>query len=144
MEHMAIRTILITLLITVNFAATGAAQVTSISRASLVRAVAATAPAVGAQASIAQPRRDSRLNGFLIGLVAGAVPGIWLGLGISTYCDNESTSCPAAIPLFGAIGGLAGGGIGYAIDGAIGESVTGAMPKPNPMSSPGVRFKVRF
>jgi hypothetical protein len=63
---------------------------------------------------------DSRLNGFLIGLAAGAVPGILLGMGVSTYCNNESAGpCPVAIPIGAAIFGLAGGGIGYAIDGAI-------------------------
>ena len=62
---------------------------------------------------------DSRLNGFLIGAAAGAIPGILLGMGFSTYCSNEATSCPAAPALVGTLFGLAGGGIGYAIDGAI-------------------------
>ena len=62
---------------------------------------------------------DSRLNGFLIGAAAGAIPGILLGMGFSTYCSNEATSCPAAPAIVGTLFGLAGGGIGYAIDGAI-------------------------
>jgi hypothetical protein len=84
--------------------------------------------------------RDSRLNGFLIGFAAGAIPGIWLGMGISTYCENESRSCPAMIPIVGGLFGLAGGGIGYAIDGAIGQSITAGRPRPNS----GVRFSIRF
>ena len=78
-----------------------------------------------------QGRHDSRLNGFLIGFAVGAVPGIMLGMGINTYCNNESSSgCPIAIPVVGALFGLAGGGIGYAIDGAIhGQSVTFGLPR---------------
>jgi hypothetical protein len=90
--------------------------------------------------SSAQAHRDSRLNGFLIGFAAGAIPGIWLGMGISTYCENESRSCPAMIPVVGGLFGLAGGGIGYAIDGAIGQSMT--IGRPRPKSS--MRFSVRF
>lgn len=62
---------------------------------------------------------DSRLNGFLIGAAAGVIPGVLLGMGFSTYCSNEATSCPAAPAIVGTLFGLAGGGIGYAIDGAI-------------------------
>jgi len=89
---------------------------------------------------IAQPERDSRLNGFLIGFVAGAVPGVIFGMGISRYCENEARSCPMAVPVAGALLGFIGAGIGYAIDGAVGESRTLARPRP----SPGVRFSVRF
>jgi hypothetical protein len=92
-----------------------------------------------AQASPAT--RDSRLNGFLIGFVAGAVPGIMLGMGINTYCNNESSSdCPWAIPILGGLFGLAGGGIGYAIDGAIHQSPTFGRPRPNPS----LRLSLRF
>jgi hypothetical protein len=87
-----------------------------------------------------QAGRDSRLNGFLIGFAAGVIPGIWLGTGISTYCENESKSCPAMIPIVGGLLGLAGGGIGYAIDGAIGQSVTIGRPRPNT----NLRFSIRF
>jgi hypothetical protein len=89
-----------------------------------------------------QGHRDSRLNGFLIGFAVGAVPGIMLGMGINSYCNNESSSdCPAAIPIVGGLFGLAGGGIGYAIDGAIhSQSLTFGRPRP----SPGVGFSVKF
>ncbi len=86
-------------------------------------------------------RHDSRLNGFLIGLAVGAVPGIMLGMGINTYCENEATSCPAAVPIVGGLTALAGGGIGYAVDGAIhGQALTFGKPRP----SPSVRFSFRF
>ena len=63
---------------------------------------------------------DSRLNGFLIGTVAGAVPGLILGHAFNQYCKNESPDyCPAAYAYAGGLLGLVGGGIGYAIDGAI-------------------------
>ena len=63
---------------------------------------------------------DSRLNGFLIGLAAGAVPGIWLGLGFKTWCENESGhNCWAAIPYSTGLLALSGGWIGFTIDGAI-------------------------
>jgi len=75
---------------------------------------------------------DSRLNGFLIGFAVGAVPGIMLGMGIRQYCENESASCPAAVPITGILTGFAGGGIGYAIDGAIhGQTLTFGRPRPN-------------
>lgn len=34
-------------------------------------------------------RVDGRLNGFLIGAAAAAVPGLLLGHGFNTYCNNE-------------------------------------------------------
>lgn len=87
-------------------------------------------------------RVDSRLNGFLIGAIAGAVPGIMLGYGFSTYCENESASCPWAPALLGGIFGLAGGGIGYAIDGAIdGQKLVYSKMRATP---PGVGFSIRF
>lgn len=64
-------------------------------------------------------RVDSRLNGFLIGLTAGAAPGAMLGHGFTTYCENESAHCPAAPYIFGATFGLIGGWIGFEIDDAI-------------------------
>ena len=72
---------------------------------------------------------------------AGAVPGIMLGMGINSYCNNESSSdCPWAIPITGALFGMIGGGIGYAIDGAIHQSPAFGRPRP----SPAVRFPLRF
>lgn len=98
-------------------------------------------PQAAFEQGAAQPRRDSRLNGFLIGFAAGAVPGIMLGMGIKTYCENEATSCPIAVPIVGGLFGLAGGGIGYAIDGAIhGQSLTFGRPRP----SPSLRFSFKF
>ena len=93
--------------------------------------------------SIARVTRvDSRLNGFLIGLAAGAVPGIMLGYGFTTYCENESASCPWAPAVLGGIFGLAGGGIGYAIDGAIdGQRLVYSKMRATP---PGVGFSIRF
>jgi hypothetical protein len=86
-------------------------------------------------------RVDSRLNGFLIGAAAGAVPGILLGMGFSTYCENESTSCPLAPAVLGGIFGLAGGGIGYAIDGAIdGQRLVYSKMRARPP----VGFSIRF
>jgi hypothetical protein len=62
---------------------------------------------------------DSRLNGFLIGVAAGAVPGILLGMGVATYCNNEAAHCPGAPAYLGGALGLIGGWIGFSIDGAI-------------------------
>ena len=87
-------------------------------------------------------RVDSRLNGFLIGAAAGAVPGVLLGIGFTTYCENESAHCPWAPAVLGTVFGLTGGGIGAAIDGAINGQrlVYSRMRAP----SPGVRFSFRF
>jgi hypothetical protein len=88
-----------------------------------------------------QPRpRDSRWNGFLIGVVAGAVPGVLLGLGVKRYCSNEARSCDSAVPLAGALGGLVGGFVGAAVDDSIGNSIGSYRPRP----APGVRFSIRF
>jgi hypothetical protein len=140
---MMVRTSLITLLVTLVFAASTAAQTPSriadlspVSRSLLVES---PAPAVGSLLQ-PQPQRDSRLNGFLIGFVAGAIPGVLVGMGIRTYCDNEARNCDGAVPVAGLIGGLAGGGIGAAIDGAIGNSLIN--PRPGP--APSVRLSVRF
>ena len=85
-------------------------------------------------------RLDSRLNGFLIGLAAGAVPGIMLGVGFKTYCSNESASCPGAPAYIGATTGLIGGWIGFAIDGAIdGHTMVFARPR-----APGLQFSFKF
>ena len=144
---MMVRTSLVTLFVTLTFL--GA----SVSPATAQRTSRFTTPSPSttkmltptADASIvaqpSRPQRDSRLNGFLIGFVVGAVPGIMLGMGINTYCNNESSSdCPMAIPIVGGLTGLAGGGIGYAIDGAIHESRTLARPQP----VPNLRFSFRF
>lgn len=74
---------------------------------------------------------DSRLNGFLIGFAAGAVPGTMLGVGFNQYCKNESPDyCPQAIVFFSGGLGLLGGWIGYAIDNAInGETLRFVRPR---------------
>ena len=85
---------------------------------------------------------DSRLNGFIIGAVAGAVPGLFLGHMFNQYCNNETPDyCPIAYAYAGGLLGLAGGGIGYAIDGAI-DGQTLVFRRAGP--SPGVRFSFRF
>jgi hypothetical protein len=72
-----------------------------------------------AQRIVGVTRVDSRLNGFLLGFAAGAVPGALLGSGVSTYCENEASSCAGAPLVVGGLMGLVGGWIGWAIDGAI-------------------------
>lgn len=132
----------ITLLITAAASTSAFAQgLSTLSPASLdmLHANRASTPAAFEQ-SAAERKRDSRLNGFLIGFVAGAVPGVIFGMGISRYCENEATSCPAAVPVAGLLFGFAGGGIGYGIDSVVGESRTLARPRP----APGVRFSFRF
>ena len=63
---------------------------------------------------------DSRLNGFLIGVAAGAAPGLILGHGFKQWCINESGShCDNQYAYWGGFLGLVGGWIGYAVDGAI-------------------------
>jgi len=63
---------------------------------------------------------DSRLNGFLIGVVAGAIPGFLAGHWWNLYNTNEGGgSSPLSYLVFGAPIALVGGGIGFAIDGAI-------------------------
>jgi hypothetical protein len=65
-------------------------------------------------------RFDSRLNGFLIGAAAGAVPGLMLGYGWSEYCNNEAGGhCPVAYAIFGGLCSAVGGWIGWSLDGAI-------------------------
>lgn len=50
---------------------------------------------------------DSKLNGFLIGFAAGAIPGLMFGHTVNSYCYNESPDhCPSAYFIFG---GLSGG-----------------------------------
>ncbi len=141
-EIMMLRIPFITLFITVATAATGFAQgLGALSASSFVSLdTHGSRERAAFEQGTTQPKRDSRLNGFLIGFVAGAVPGVIFGMGMSRYCENEARSCPAAVPVAGALFGLIGGGIGYAIDGAVGESRTLARPRP----SPGVRFSVRF
>ena len=78
-------------------------------------------------------RVDSRLNGFLIGLAAGAVPGVTVGYGFKTYCSNEAAHCPAAPAIFGATFGLIGGWIGFEIDDAInGQKLVFRRAGPSP------------
>lgn len=65
-------------------------------------------------------KTDSRANGYWIGFAIGVVPGVIVGSLFNQYCYNEGPSnCPSAIVVLGGLGGLAGGGIGWAIDSAI-------------------------
>ena len=65
-------------------------------------------------------KADSRWNGFIIGALAGAVPGLILGHGFKQWCINESGShCDNQYAYWGGFLGLVGGWIGYAVDGAI-------------------------
>lgn len=68
--------------------------------------------------------KDSVKNGALIGLIAGAVPGVLIGVGWQTYCTNEATSCPSAPLIFGALFAGAGAGIGAGVDGLIHRRIT--------------------
>ena len=81
---------------------------------------------------------DSRWNGFIIGAIAGVVPGLLAGHWWSLYQYNENGGyVPAAYLLFGGIMGAAGGGIGYAIDGAIdGQTLV--------FRRPGVNIPLKF
>ncbi len=68
--------------------------------------------------------RDSRKNGALIGLAAGAVPGTALGFFMSKYCANEGGSgCSNGPVVIGAIFGGVGAAIGGAIDGLIRRTI---------------------
>lgn len=99
---------------------------------------------------------DSRLNGFLIGAVIGAGLGVYSGTMIDMLFENEASNANWAYPVFGGLMGLAGGGIGFAIDGAIdGQTLvyarrTVAPPaevRVAPMLGPhaaGARLSIRF
>jgi len=141
-----VRLTAITVLITVGLASVSAAQdapkVSALSPSSMKLLATESAPdrAFTAQGA-PTPKKDSRLNGFLIGAAVGAVPGVLLGLGLRSWCVNElGSNCDVWVPVTGASFALIGGGIGYAIDGAIGQSLTFGRPRP----SPGVRFSVKF
>ena len=99
-------------------------------------------------------RVDSRVNGFLLGAAIGVGAGIYSGSMVDMLFENEASNADFAYPLFGALMGLAGGGIGYAIDGAInGETLVFARrgaasqvrvtPIVNPARA-GVRLSIRF
>jgi len=144
---MMVRVTSIALLITVGFASVSAAQDTptlsALSSSSLeLLATSGPAPDRAFTGQGAPTRKkDSRLNGFLIGAAVGAVPGVLLGVGFRSWCVNElGSNCDVWVPVTGASFALIGGGIGYAIDGAIGQSLTFVRPRP----SPGVRFSVKF
>ena len=139
-----LRIAFITLFITVSTATAGVAQgLTILSPSSFALLDAGSRERGAFEQGNAQPQRDSRLNGFLIGFAIGAVPGILLGMAIADYCENESTSCPIAIPYYAGLSGLAGGGIGFAVDGWIHDQASPSY-RPRPGPSPGVRFKVTF
>ena len=62
--------------------------------------------------------RDPILNGALIGLGIGAVPGIVLGRFVGTYCENEAgRGCERAPIVVTALFAAVGAGIGAGIDG---------------------------
>lgn len=81
---------------------------------------------------------DSKWNGFVIGVIAGMVPGLVLGYGFKNWCENESGShCNNAYAYTGGVFGLAGGWIGSAIDGTIdGQTLV--------FRRPGVTTSVKF
>ena len=65
-------------------------------------------------------RIDSRKNGFLIGLIAGAVPGVLASAAWSSWSYNESGGHqPLAYLYIGVPVSLLGGWIGSGIDGLI-------------------------
>ena len=67
-------------------------------------------------------RVDSTRDGTWIGFAIGAVPGVILGSMYSRYCYNEGTRhCPEAMLVLGGLTGLAGAGIGRALDSAVGR-----------------------
>ena len=78
-------------------------------------------------------KADSRWNGFIIGALAGAVPGMLAGHWWSEYSNNEGGGpTPIGYLIFGAPLIAAGGGIGYAIDGAIdGQTLVFRRPSVN-------------
>ena len=134
---MMFRTAIVSLVITVLFASTGSAQGLVLKTLELP----ARSPQQAAfEQAAGKPVRDSRLNGFLIGFAIGAVPGIVLGVAFNSYCNDEGSGCPIVIPIAGGLFGLAGGGIGFAIDSAIHQSPTFGRPRP----SPSARFSFRF
>jgi hypothetical protein len=104
-----------------------------------------TGEAPPAHAGFGQGRAepDSRWNGFVIGFLVGAVPGVILGTLVARYCENESVNCNIAVPFYGGISGLIGGGIGFAIDGAIHDS-RGFGPVRPARPGPGVRLSIKF
>lgn len=81
---------------------------------------------------------DSKWNGFVIGVIAGAVPGLLLGKGLKNWCENESGShCNNVYAYVGAPFGLVGGWIGSAIDGKIdGQTLV--------FRRPGITMSVKF
>lgn len=99
-------------------------RVTTISTGSLGLQVNATETKAFPEAAVRRiVVKDSKRNGALIGLVAGAVPGVALGMGFKTYCENEASRCDAAPLLTGAVFGAIGAGIGAGIDGLIHRSL---------------------
>ena len=73
------------------------------------------------QSSQSKPAGDSLKNGMLIGLVAGAATGVYMGavgcgLGDVLSTSEQDSDCTGPALLGGAILGLAGAGIGAGID----------------------------
>ena len=60
---------------------------------------------------------DSRRNGLLIGLAAGAVTGLLAARSHGELCDQESSGyCPTAFAIFGSVGTVGGAWIGWKVD----------------------------
>jgi hypothetical protein len=60
---------------------------------------------------------DSRRNGLLIGLAAGAVTGLLAARTHSELCDQESSgNCSTAFAIFGSVGTVGGAWIGWKLD----------------------------
>lgn len=74
--------------------------------------------------------RDSRRNGALIGLAAGAIPGAILGFWARAACEGED-ACAALMPLVsGAFYGGIGAAIGAGIDGVINKTIDVSRQQP--------------
>lgn len=62
-------------------------------------------------------RVDRRLNGFLIGVAAGAGVGAWVGWGyVNQLCVNEVGECPGKALAVATTISLLGGWIGWEVD----------------------------
>jgi len=99
-------------------------------------------------------RRDSRLNGTLIGFAPGATIGVLLFFGAPCDCYTVESRAPIAFTTLAIAGGI-GAGLGFAIDGAIFRRTTVFMRAPartsrlqvSPLLSPsvgGVQVAMRF
>ncbi len=53
--------------------------------------------------------------GLVLGGVAGAAFGTFIGMAACSYNDDDQTNCTVRMPLLGLSGALVGGGLGWAI-----------------------------